>query len=185
MIKAGTIRKGMYIRFKNEPFLVTKTDFMSPGKGSAFMRCKLKGLKTGSTQDFTYKSTESVEVLEISSQKMQYLYQDGNDYVFMDAKTFDQVTIDGKFIGEQSALLTPDVSVYVMKDDEEIIGVSFPDKVTLKVTEAQDADSGNTVGQAKKMVTLETGLEVMVPVFIKQGELIIVDSASMTYFSRA
>lgn len=184
-IKAGNIRKGMYILFKNQPHLVTKTDFMSPGKGSAFMRCKLKGVQSGATQEFTFKSTESVEQVDVTSVKMQFLYRDGSDFVFMDNQSFEQATIPESLVGEQGVLLTPDVSVYIVQYEDKPIGVSFPDKIKLKVTEAVDADSGNTVGQAKKTVTLETGYEIQVPVFIKQGETIIVDTNTLSYFSRA
>jgi elongation factor P len=184
-IKAGNIRKGMYLLFKNEPYLVTKTDFMSPGKGSAFMRVKMRSVKTASTQEFTYKSAESVEQLDVTNQEMQFLYQDGQDIVFMNPRSYEQVSIDGKLVEDILDLLTPEVTVYIMFYNDDAIGATIPPKVTLTVTMAQDAASGNTVGQARKPVTLETGLEVQAPVFVKTGDKLVIDTATKSYVSRA
>jgi elongation factor P len=183
-IKAGNIRKGMYILFKNQPFLVTKTDFMSPGKGSAFMRVKMRGVKSEATQEFTYKSTESVEQLDISSVEMQYLYEDGSVVVFMNPRDYDQVEVPRKLLEDKLDLLTPDVKVYIMFYDDEAIGASLPPKVTLEVVEAEEAVAGNTVGQARKEVKLETGLLVQAPLFVKKGDKLIIDTDSKTYVSR-
>lgn len=185
IIKAGTIRKGMYILFKDQPSLVTKTDFMSPGKGSAFMRVKIKGLNTGNTQEFTYKSTESVEEIEVSSIQMQYLYQDGTEIVFMNPATYDQVEIPASLIGEKVKLLVPEAMVYVVTYDDKAIGVSFPPKIKLKVEYAEEAVAGNTMGSAKKEIRLETGLVVQAPIFIKEGETVVIDSETLAFVSRA
>jgi elongation factor P len=184
-IKAGNIRKGMYILFKNNPSLVTKTDFMSPGKGSAFMRAKFKNLKTGKVVEFTYKSTESVEQIDISSVQMQYLYLDGEDLVFMNPDTYEQVEVPKILIGKQIGLLTPESKVYVITYDDKAIGVSFPPKVKLKVEYAEDAVAGNTMGTAKKEIKLETGLLVQAPIFIKEGESVVIDTETLAFVSRA
>lgn len=184
-IKAGNIRKGMYILFKNEPSLVTKTDFMSPGKGSAFMRAKFKNLKTGRVQEFTYKSTESVESIDVSSTQMQFLYEDGSDVVFMNQDNYEQVEVPKSLIGDQVKLLTPELKVYVVSYNGEAIGVSFPPKVKLKVTYAEEAVAGNTMGSAKKEIELETGLKVQAPIFIKTGETVVIDSDTLSFVSRA
>ncbi|MDA1079168.1 MAG: elongation factor P [bacterium] len=184
-IKAGNIRKGMYILFKNAPYQVTKTDFMSPGKGSALMRVKLKSVLATGTTDFTFKSQENVEQVEVSSKQMQYLYQDGDELVFMDGGTFEQMTVPVDLVGEQRKLLKEELSVYILMFDEKPIGVRLPDKVTLVVAHAEDADGGNTVGQARKMVELETGHSLLAPLFVKTGDSLIIDTATMSYFSRA
>ncbi len=183
-IKAGNIRKGLYVMFKNDPCLVTSTSFMSPGKGSAFMRAKFKSVRTGNTVEFNYKSTENLEQLDVSSQQMQFLYRDGEDVVLMDPRTYDQVSIPVDLLDGKELLLTPEVQVYVMFYNEKAIGLSFPPKVKLTVTEAQEAAAGNTVGQAKKNVTLETGLVVQAPLFVKTGDVLIIDSETKTYVSR-
>jgi len=185
IIKAGSIRKGMYILFKNEPALVTKTDFMSPGKGSAFMRAKFKNLKTGKVQEFTHKSTESVEEIEISSVQMQYLYLDGTDLVFMNPETYDQVEVPQSLIGDKVQLLIPESKVYIMTYDDKPIGVSFPQKINLKVVYAEEAVAGNTMGTAKKEIKLETGLVVLAPIFIKEGETVVIDTETLSFVSRA
>jgi elongation factor P len=184
-IKAGNIRKGNYLLFKNDPCLVTKTDFMSPGKGSAFMRVKLKNIRTGNTQEFTYKSTESVEMADISSVQMQFLYLDADEAVFMDSSSYEQATVPRDLLEGRDLLLTSEVSVYVMMYADKAIGVSFPAKVKLKVAHAEDATAGNTVGQARKNVTLETGLVLQAPVFVKTGETLIIDTETKSYVSRA
>lgn len=185
IIKAGSIRKGMYILFKNEPALVTKTDFMSPGKGSAFMRAKFKNLKTGKVQEFTHKSTESVEEIEISSVQMQFLYLDGTDLVFMNPDTYDQVEVPQSLIGDKVQLLIPEAKVYVITYDDQPIGVSFPQKINLKVVYTEEAVAGNTMGTAKKEIKLETGLVVLAPIFIKQGETVVIDTETLSFVSRA
>lgn len=184
-IKAGNIKKGSYILFKSMPHLVTKADFISPGKGSAFMRAKLKNVSTGNTQEFTYKSVESVEEVEVESQKMQFLYNDGSQAVFMNGDTFEQAEIPLKLIGDKAKLLTPEVKVYVLIYEGNPIDVSFPPKITLKVIESEEAVAGNTMGTARKMVTLESGFEVSVPIFVKKGEYVVIDTETLAYNSRA
>ncbi len=184
-IKAGNIRKGMYISHKNQPYLVTTADFMSPGKGSAFMRVRFRSVKTENTQEFTYKSTESVEQLDINSKQMQFLYKDGDDMVFMDGDTYEQVSIPSDLIGDKAGLLTADIQVYILFYEEEALGVSFPPKVRLKVTYAEEATAGNTQGQARKNVTLETGMVVSAPIFINAGDVLVIDTETLSYVSRA
>ena len=184
-IKAGTIRKGMYILFKDSPCYVTKTDFISPGKGSAFMRAKFKNIKTGNTQEFTYKSTESVELIDVESQKMQFLYKDSDEAVFMNSQTYAQVEVPLNLIGEKVQLLTPEVEVYVMLYEEKPIDVGFPPKITLKVAYAEEAVAGNTMGTARKMVEFENGFKVSAPIFVKEGDNLVIDTESMSYDSRS
>ncbi|MCA9370247.1 MAG: elongation factor P [Pseudomonadales bacterium] len=183
-IKAGSIRKGMYILFKNKPFQVVKTDFMSPGKGSAFMRCKLKDVVSGTVQDFTYKSTESVEELDIQSREMQFLYAGAGEVVFMDGRTFEQVGVPRSLLVDQVELLTPEITCYIIFYDGEALGVTLPPKVSLKVVTAHEAASGNTMGQARKMVELETGMQVSAPVFVKTDDVLVIDTATKQYVSR-
>lgn len=180
----GNIRKGMYIKFKNDPFQVMKADFMSPGKGSAFMRVKFKNLRTGNTQEWTYKSTETVEVLDIVSKQMQFLYLDGEEVVFMDPRSYEQVSIPGELMDGKTELLTPEVQAYIMFYDDKAIGVTLPPKIRLKVEFAEDAVAGDTVGGARKNVTLETGLVVQAPLFVKTGDVLVIDTETKAYVSR-
>ena len=184
-VKAGNIRKGMYLLFKNDPHQVTKTEFVSPGKGSAFTRVKLKNVRTGYTQEFTYKSHEQVEEVEVTNVEMQFSYQDGDDVVFMDPRTYEQATVPSRLIEDKLGYLVPELTMYVSFYDDRPIGVSFPQKVTLTVTQAEDAVAGNTVGAAKKPVMVETGVEILAPLFVKTGDKIIVDTETGAYLSRA
>jgi len=184
-IKAGNLKKGIFILFKNEPFEVTKAEFYAPGKGSAICRAKLKSLRTASTQEFTFKSNEDVEELDVMAKEMTYSYMDGDDVVFMDPRTYDLVNVSRDLIGDQVGYLIPELSMYLVFLDEKVIGVRFPQKVTLKITDAEDAVAGDTINAPKKQATVETGMTVHVPLFIKKGESIIVDTTSGEYVGRA
>ncbi len=184
-LTGGNIKKGTYIMFKNEPVLVTFTEFVSPGKGSAFMRSKLKSLKTGNVVEFTFKSIETVEEADVQTTEMQYLYQDGDEFVFMNPRTFEQVSVAGEVMKEYQPYLLPEQTMYVVFFNEKAIGVRFPGKVTLKVDYAEDAVAGNRVNAPKKKVRLETNYEMEVPLFVKQGDSIIVDTTTGLYVSKA
>ncbi len=183
-LTGGNIKKGTYIMFKGEPVLVTFTEFVSPGKGSAFMRSKLKSLKTGNVVEFTFKSVETVEAADVETMEMQYLYQDGEDFVFMNPRTYDQVTVPGVVMKEYVRYLVAEQTMYVVFFNEKPIGIRFPGKVTLKIEYAEDAVAGNRVNAPKKKVRLETGYEVEVPLFLKQGDSVVIDTATGLYVSR-
>lgn len=183
-VSAGNISKGMFLIFKNAPHLVTKTEFMAPGKGSAVMRCRLKNAATGATQDFTYKTSETVEMADVDKKEMQFLYRDGDDVVFMDPRTYDQATVPASLMEDQVGYLIPDLKCSILWFEERAIGVSLPAHVTLKVTEAFDTDAGGRVNAPKKQVTVETGITVLAPLFIKTGDLISIDTTSGEYLAR-
>lgn len=184
-IRANQLKGGMFVLYKDKPHEVVKCEFYFPGKGSAFARTKMKNVKTGNVYEYTYKSSETVEVVEVETMELQYLYADGDTYFFMNPRTFDQFEVkEWVFDGKQKYLL-PEAKMFFNQYEGEIIGVRFPPKVNLKVTESQDAVAGNTVNAAKKPVMTETGVEVFVPLFVKQGEVIIVDTATNEYVSRA
>lgn len=184
MIKGGNIRKGSYILFKGQPHTVTKTEFVSPGKGSAFTRAKLKSVKTGATQEFTFKSTEPIEELDVQSREMQYLYIDGDDIVFMDPRSFEQVSIPKMLLEEKVGYLTPELTMYILFYNDQAIGVRFPLNVRLKVTYAEEATAGNRVNAPKKPVTVETGISIQAPLFVKEGDILIIDTETGEYLSR-
>lgn len=184
-INAGNISKGIYLIFKGVPQLVTKTEFMSPGKGSAIMRVRFKNAQTGAAQDFTYKTSEQVEVADVEKKEMQFLYRDGDEVYFMNPRDYEQVSVPYSLIEDQFGYLTADLKVTILFYEEKAIGVSLPAHVTMKVTEAFDTVAGNRVNAPKKQVTVETGIQVQVPLFIKTGELIVIDTTTGEYLSRA
>lgn len=181
----GNIKKGMYILFNNVPHQVMVADFVSPGKGSAFTRSRLYNIKTGSTIDYTFKTTEKVEIADVEAIEMQYIYFDGSSYVFMNPRTFEQIEVDAALVGDYGKFLKEEMICYIQMFNDNPIGVFPPKKVTLKVTYTEDAVAGDRANAPKKPATLETGAEVAVPLFVKQGDSIIVDTESGQYVSRA
>jgi len=184
MIKSSNIKKGSYILFKNEPHEVTKTEFYAPGKGSAITRMKLKSVRTGNTVEFTYKSNESIEELDVMAKEMQFLFIDTDDVVFMDPRSYEQVSVSKNLMEGKIGYLIPELTMYLVFYEDNVIGVRFPQKVKLKVVEASDAVAGNTVNAAKKPVSLETGITVFAPLFVKTGDTLIIETENGEYVSR-
>jgi len=184
-IKANQLKKDMYVLFKDQPHAVIKCEFYFPGKGSAFARTRLRNARTGSVQEFTFKSNDEVELVEVEKIELQYLYADGSIYHFMNPRDYEQYEIPEKVFDGKEKFLIPEMKMFFTFYESEVIGVIFPPKVRLKVVEAGEAVAGNTVNAAKKPVTLETGVEIQAPLFVKQGETLIVDTEYGTYVSRA
>lgn len=185
MITTSDFYKGIFVVFKNEPHQVVEFQHVNPGKGSAFVRTRLKALKTGKVQEFTYKAGESVEELPVETHEMQYLYPEGEGYVFMDNFTYEQATVEKALIGDFVQFLKPNDTYQVLLHEGEAVGIRIPKKIRLKVTEADEGARGNTVSGATKTVVVETGAHVTVPLFIKEGEMIAIDPETGSYVERA
>lgn len=183
-IKANQLKKDMFVLHKGTPHAVLKCEFYFPGKGAAFARTKLKNVRTDTSFEYTFKSSEPVEIVEVETTELQYLYHDGESYFFMDPRTFEQFTVLGRVFDGREIWLLPEAKMFFSFYEGEAIGVRFPVKVEVKVTEAEEAVAGNTVGGAKKPVTVETGAEVMVPLFIKTGDSLVIDTETGGYVSR-
>jgi elongation factor P len=183
-INAGNIIKGSFIIFKGAPVYVTKTEFMSPGKGSPVMRIKFKNVQTGAAGEFTYKTSESVEVAEIEKKEMEYLYRDGDDLTFMDPKTYDQASIPLALVEDQFGYFLPNLKCWIVWYKGKAIGATLPVHVTLEVTESPDEVAGNRINAPKKTVKLETGITAQVPLFIKVGEKVMLDTTTGEYLGR-
>lgn len=184
-IGAGNITKGTYLIFKGEPHLVTKADFMSPGKGAAVMRVKFKSVRTGNAIEFTYKTNEQVEVADVEKKEMEFIYRDGDDLVFMNSKTYEQASIPMTLIEDQVGYLIPNMKCWVLWYKDIAIGVSLPPNVVLKVIESPNEVAGNRINAPKKGVKVETGITVQVPIFIKLGENVIIDTTTGEYLGRS
>lgn len=184
-VKVTALIKGSYIQHKGKPQQVLSTSFHHPGRGGGVCSMKMRNLITGALLEETFKSSEQVELLDLQSKEMQFLYTDGDDLIFMDPRSYEQVALPAVLLEGKLPILVPDLKVYVLFDDETALAVTLPPKVTLEVTDAPEAVAGNTVNAAKKTATLETGLEVLVPLFIKTGERVIVDTDTLQYISRA
>jgi elongation factor P len=184
MIKAGQIAKGQCLIWKDDPYLVTEREFVNPGKGSAFVRVKLKSLKTGRVLQETMKSNDSVEEADVFDRDAQYLYADDAAYHFMDGETYEQFLVQREGLEEKVNFMKEGETYRIMMWETNPIDVTVPLKIVLEVTEAQDAIKGDTVTGATKPVKTETGLEVKVPLFIKQGDKILVNTESSEYVER-
>ncbi len=184
-ITTADFRKGICIEFKGEPHQIVDFQHVNPGKGSAFIRTKLKSLKTGKASEYTYKSGESVIEIPVETHEMQYLYKQGNTYMFMDNFSYEQYSIPESLLSDYELYLKPNDTYQILMHDDTAIGIRFPKKVRLKVIEAEEGARGDTVGGANKIVTVETGLKVSVPLFIKQGDIIAIDPETGAYLERA
>lgn len=184
-MRANQLKTGVFVLYKDQPCAVVKCEFYFPGKGSAFARTKMKNVKTGNVYEYTFKSNDMVETVDVETVELQYLYVDGETYYFMNPRSFDQFEIPKSIFEGKEKYLLPEMKMFFNFYEGEAIGVRFPLKVTVKVTEAEEASAGNTVNAPKKPVTIETGVQVMAPLFVKQGETIIVDTETGEYVSRA
>ena len=184
MIKGGAIEKGMYILFKGDPYLVAEREFVNPGKGAAFTRCKLKNAKTGSVLKETIKTSDSVEEANVYDRDGQYLYADGDAYHFMDIESYEQFEISGAILSEKGRYLKEGDQYRIIMWESDPIDVVIPMKMVYEVTDAPDAVKGDTVTGATKTVVVETGLSVQVPIFIKAGDKIRVNTESGEYVER-
>ncbi len=184
MIKAGQVEKGMALLMKGQPFIVVDREFVNPGKGSAFARIKLKSPTTGQVLRETIKTQDSVEDISVEDKECQYLYNDGEMYYFMENDTFEQFEIPMSTFPEYKVLMKDGDSYRITMWGEKPLNIIIPFKVIYLVAEAQEAVKGDTVQGASKIVTTETGLKVKVPIFIKQGERILVNTETKEYLER-
>lgn len=184
-VKAGNIETGMFLMHHGRPHKVVKKKFVSPGKGSAFTRTKLQDVESGAIFEHVFKSHDTVEEVDVESKQMQFLYQSGDQVVFMDPRSYEQVEIPLSVIGEKIDYLVPEMNCYLMFYKGKPLAISLPPKVTMEVIEAQEAIAGDRSNAGTKPVTLETGLTVQVPLFIKKGEKLVIDTETGSYVSRA
>lgn len=181
---AGNLKKGEFIYHQGDIWQVQKADFYSPGKGSALMKARIKNLLSGKNIEYAYKSNEQVEVLDVQSIEMQYLYHDNENLHFMDSRTYNQFTLPLNIVGDVYKYFKDGDKMYVYLHDDKPLTVRPPLSVKLKVIDAEAADKGDTVTGAKKPVKVETGVTVMVPLFVKVGETITINPETGEYTGR-
>ncbi len=187
MATTADLRNGLVIEHKNDLYRVVEYQHVKPGKGGAFVRTKLKNLKSGRVIDETWNSGEKIEVVKITRKSIQYLYAGGDEYHFMDNEDYDQFTMPRAMIEDYLPYMIENMSMesLVREDDNSIIDIAFPPSVVLTVTEAHDSARGDSAGPVSKPVKVETGYELLVPPFIKQGEKIRIDTSTGKYMERA
>jgi len=170
--------------YQGEIWQIQKTEFYSPGKGSALMRTKIKNVKSGKNIDYTFKSSESVDTVEVNSVEMQYLYKDQEFVYFMDERSYNQYQVPLAVVGSVIEYFKEGLKMFVYLYNDEPLSIRAPLSVTLKVVSTESAVKGDTVSGAKKEAELETGVKVMVPLFIKTGEMISVNPETGEYTGR-
>jgi elongation factor P len=178
------LRKNLKMLVDGVPYICVEAQFVKPGKGQAFTRCKMRNLITGNTIERTYKSGETVEVADIDQRKLTYIYPDGDSFVFMNQGTGDQVHIDTAKIGEAKAFLIDGLDVDIMFWNGNPIGVELPPHVVIQIASSEPGIKGDTASGASKPATLSTGASINVPLFINEGEWIKVDTRTGQYLER-
>ena len=185
MFNINDIKNGMTFVLDGAIYQVIEFLHVKPGKGPAFMKTKIKNLRTGATIERTFNTNVKLEKAMISKREMQYLYSSGDTYNFMNMETYEQVELTKEQLQDAVLYLKEGTNVEVTFYEGELLGVELPDKMTLTVTNTEPAVKGNTTNNAMKDATVETGLLVKVPLFIEQGEEIIVSTKDGKYVSRA
>lgn len=185
MISVNDVKNGMTIEVDGNIYQIVEFSHVKPGKGAAFVKMKLKNLRTGSIVENTYNSSIKVAKATINRKPMQYLYQAGDSYSFMDMNTYEQVELTTEQIGDSLKFLKENLTVDLVYFESELIGLNLPEKIDYVVTDTEQAVKGNTSSGAQKDATLENGMTVKVPLFINEGESIIISTSDGKYVSRS
>lgn len=184
-MQTSDFKKGLAVKYNNETYVIVGYQFVNPGKGAAFTRAKMKSVKTGKNVEVTFKSGEEVPEANMENKRCQYLYKDATDYTFMDNNTYDQFTIPNEMIGEDADFLIDGTEVMVVFVDENPASVQLPTKMDFKVISAPPGEKGDTATGGTKPVVIETGATINAPLFIKEGDMIRVNTETHEYVERA
>jgi len=183
-IDISFLKKGACVIFRDSPHVIVNKTFVSPGKGSAFYRTKLKNIKSGNVIEFTFKSGEKIEEAPVEVKEYQYSYVDGEELFFIDPRTYEQISLQKEIVSDFLPLLKEGDAYQIYMLDGRAIALRPPLKVRLKVVRAEPGAKGNTVTGATKEVELETGYRISVPLFIKEGDFIAINVESGQYTER-
>ena len=185
MISTNDLKNGITIEVEGSIYVVMESQHVKPGKGAAIVKTKLKNLRTGAIIEKSFNAGVKVSTARIEKQLMQYLYNMSDTYYFMNMETYEQVELSADQVGDGNKYLTENLEVYITFYEGEVLGLDLPDKVNLKVTQTEPAVKGNTTNNALKDATVETGYTVRVPLFIEEGEVIVISTSDGKYVSRA
>ncbi len=184
-ISTGDIRVGMKVEVEKDPYLIIANEFVKPGKGNAFNRIKMKNMKTGRVVEKTYKSGEKLDLADIEETDMRFLYKESDGAVFMDEKTFDQITISDELIGDNKQWLMEETVYKAIFYKGEPIEILPPTFMEMKIVDTAPGVRGDTAsGRVLKPAVTETGAKIQVPIFVEEGELVKVDTRTCEYVSR-
>ncbi|WOV85571.1 elongation factor P [Sporosarcina jeotgali] len=185
MISVNDFKTGLTIEVDGDIWRVMEFQHVKPGKGAAFVRSKLRNLRSGNVNEKTFRAGEKVAKAQIDNKRMQYLYANGDDHVFMDNESFEQIELPAKQIKEELNYLKENMEVHVIQYKEEVLGVEVPSTVVLEVAETEPGIKGDTASGGSKPAKLETGLTVQVPFFVNIGDKLIINTEEGEYVSRA
>ena len=184
MFSASDLRKGLKIQIDGEPFIITEFEFSKPGKGQALYRCKMRNMISGNQFTNTYRSNDKFEKADLDERKMQYLYNQDDEYHFMDTENYEQLFLTGEQMGDNANFLVDNMEVQVLFFGERPIDISLPIFVNLEVTQADPWARGDTSGTDTKPVTVQTGYQLQVPPFVEEGDKIQIDTRTGEYVTR-
>jgi elongation factor P len=184
MIESGDLRKGLKLDIDGEPYVIVQFEFVKPGKGQALYKCKLKNMVTGVQFDKTFRSGEKFKTADLEEIEMEYLYFDGDSYCFMNTSNYEQEMMSVDQVGDASSLLKENTVCSVLLFEGRPIGVTLPNFVELRITQAEPWAKGDTASGDTKPATLETGLVVQVPPFVNEGEKVKIDTRTGAYVER-
>ena len=184
MYNASNLKKGLKILLENEPYVIIDFQFSKPGKGQALYRCKLKNMITGAIVDRTYRSVDTFEKADLRERKMQYLYNQDNEYCFMDVENYEQPMLLSEQVGDAKDYLIDGLEVEILLFGDMPIGITLPNFVNLTVVQADPWVKGDSVSGDSKPITLETGYVLRVPPFVEEGTKITVDTRTGEYVTR-
>ena len=183
MYETSDLKKGVKIEIDGEPCVITEANFVKPGKGNAFTKCKIKSLITGLVIDRTWRSGEKIDKAELEERPMEYLYSDG-DFHFMDTSSYEQVLLTADAVGDAAQWLTENLPVSMLFHNNKPISLDLPNFVELQITDTEPGVKGDTKSNASKPATLSTGAVVQVPLFIDNEEWIKIDTRTASYVER-
>ncbi|MDR2812155.1 MAG: elongation factor P [Endomicrobium sp.] len=184
MISTSDFKNGLNILVDGDPYQIAWFQNHKPGKGGAVMRVKLKHLKKGGTIERTFKSGEKFEALSVARQKKQFLYKEGANFNFMDMNTYEQISVYSELLGDKSNYLKENLEVEAIYLENELIGIELPIIIEMTIAEAEPGIKGDSVSNLTKMAKIETGADIRVPLFIKEGDKIKVDTRTGEYVER-
>lgn len=185
MALANDLRKGMAIKYNSNAAIVLEVTHRTPGNLRAFVQCIIRYIGTGKSADIRFSSTEKVELVDVSRTSLEFSYSDQEGFHFMDPATFETITLQPDFIGDAKDYLTENMPVEILYVEGRAVSVELPPSANLKITESPEGLRGDSSGNVMKPATLETGKAIQVPLFIKEGEIVKVDTRTGQYMGRA
>ena len=183
-ISANEIRVGMLLEYKNDLWEVLKTQHVKPGKGGAFAQIEMKSLNKNTKLNERFRSSETIEKASVEEKKFNYSYEDEGNYYFIDPKSFEQIDIKKKFIGEKGKMLSENLEVSVSFHNEAPISIQLPNQISCKIDKTDIALKGQTVSSSYKPATLDNGIKIQVPPFIESGDEVVIDTRTIEYVKK-